>query len=124
MIKLGREESQLHFAEDVRNNVKASFQSFEAASHGTIYGFNTGYGGNATNHLDDPSSAGIQQRLARYLDCGTGDHLEFSLSRMALAARIHILARGFSAVSPEVLQETMVEIYNRGLALSFLSTAL
>ena len=60
------------------------------------------------------TGAGIQQRLARYL-IRTGTILNSACQEWPLLPASIFLARGFSAVSPEVL-ETMVEIYNRGLA--------
>jgi len=87
-----------------------------------VYGATTGFGGNAVSPgegqdggqyggSDDaaalpPGSApteGLQLRLARYLDSGSGEPLPHRTARGVLLARAHVLARGASGVRSEAV---------------------
>lgn len=68
-----------------------------------VYGANTAYGGDALGVLPVEERRELQLHLARYLDAGTGAPLPPHVCRGAVIARAHVLARGASAVAPEVV---------------------
>ena len=80
-----------------------------------VYGANTAFGGDATEVLEGRRVEGLQLHLARSLDAAVGDVLSPRVSRGAVIARSHVLARGGSAVSPEVL-EALVRLCRSGVA--------
>jgi histidine ammonia-lyase len=101
----GSFKPHLRISDETSRRVKQSHTSFQnAKGQGQrIYGVTTGYGANVRENLDSTVADGLQSRLARYLDCGTGEELAAEECRAALIARTHILAMGYSGISPEVL---------------------
>ncbi|CAN5644620.1 aromatic amino acid ammonia-lyase [soil metagenome] len=101
-----------------------------------VYGATTGFGGNAASP-DAPSNdvgpdspgarkpgphdhrpatpEGLQLRLARYLDSGSGDPLPHRVARGVVLARAHVLARGASGVRSEVVLR-LVDLFHAGIA--------
>ena len=68
------------------------------------YGLNTRFG-NANDRSVSPEEAlALAQGLVRYHGCGTGALLTANESRAVVGARLVSLARGYSAVRPEVLE--------------------
>jgi histidine ammonia-lyase len=101
-----------------------------------VYGATTGFGGNAVAQgegsdggepdgggqdaitPDDrvPASLdGLQLRLARYLDSGSGEPLPYRVARGVLVARAHVLARGASGVRGEVVLR-LSDLFHAGIA--------
>ena len=56
----------------------------------------------------------LQENLLRSHAVGMGSLLSIGISRLALALRIASLAKGYSGVTPELI-ETLIEMYNRGV---------
>lgn len=96
--------SRLQIEGEVRTRMTNGVDALtKALSEGTpIYGVNTGFGLNATEAIHAPD---LQLRLARYLDVGSGPPAPFTVARGAILARAHVLAKGYSAVRPELLDE-------------------
>jgi histidine ammonia-lyase len=69
-----------------------------------IYGVTTGYGDSGKNYLEAGEADLLQQNLYRYHGCGVGKLLSPKVSRYALIARLISLAKGYSAVSYELLK--------------------
>lgn len=80
-----------------------------------VYGANTAFGGDATGVLEGRHTEGLQLHLARSLDAAVGEVLSPRISRGVVIARAHVLARGNSAVSPEVM-EALVRLCRSGVA--------
>ena len=80
----------------------------------TIYGVNTGFGKLANQRIEDDEVLALQENLLRSHAVGMGSLLSVAVSRLALALRIQALAKGFSGVTPELL-DTLIEMYNRGV---------
>lgn len=69
-----------------------------------IYGVTTGYGDSGRNFLDYKDAKTLQKNLYRYHGCGVGVFLSKEISRFALIARMISLAKGYSAVSYDLLK--------------------
>jgi histidine ammonia-lyase len=80
----------------------------------TIYGVNTGFGKLANQRIPPQEVLALQENLLRSHAVGMGPLLSLSVSRLALALRIQALAKGYSGVSPELL-DTLLAMYNRGV---------
>lgn len=80
----------------------------------TIYGVNTGFGKLANQRIESDEVLALQENLLRSHAVGMGALLSIGVSRLALALRIQALAKGYSGVTPELL-EALVEMYNRGV---------
>jgi histidine ammonia-lyase len=80
----------------------------------TIYGVNTGFGKLANQRIEPDEVLALQENLLRSHAVGMGGLLSIPVSRLALALRSQALAKGYSGVTPELL-DTLIEMYNRGV---------
>src|SRR5579883_1376271 len=84
------------------------------ATGATIYGVNTGFGKLANQRIAADEVLALQENLLRSHAVGMGPLFSLGVSRLALALRIQSLAKGFSGVTPALI-ETLLEMYNRGV---------
>ncbi|HXG10015.1 MAG TPA: histidine ammonia-lyase [Gemmataceae bacterium] len=80
----------------------------------TIYGVNTGFGKLANQRIEPDEVLALQENLLRSHAVGMGPLLSVGVSRLALALRIQALAKGYSGVTAELIDQ-LIEIYNRGV---------
>src|SRR5438309_6218859 len=80
----------------------------------TIYGVNTGFGKLASTRIEADEVLALQENLLRSHAVGMGPLLNIGVSRLVLALRIQALAKGYSGVTPALL-EILLEMYNRGV---------
>lgn len=76
----------------------------------TVYGINTGFGSNESVAIDSEKLAELQVNLIRSHAVGTGQPLTPPRTRMLLALRINVLAKGFSGVRPETLRRLLAAL--------------
>src|SRR5438874_1319054 len=80
----------------------------------TIYGVNTGFGKLASQRIADHEVLALQENLLRSHAVGMGALLPLGIARLAVALRIQALAKGFSGVTPELL-DALIAVYNHGI---------
>lgn len=68
-----------------------------------IYGVTTGFGDSCHRSVDPSQTEELQANLVSYLLCGTGPRIPRDAVRATFAIRLNSLSRGFSGVSPELL---------------------
>jgi histidine ammonia-lyase len=114
-ILRGRVE-RLSLAQPARRRVQQSRRCLEdlLTAGATLYGVNTGFGKLANQSISPDEVLLLQENLLRSHAVGMGPLLSVGISRLALALRIQALAKGYSGVTPELL-DTLVEMYNRGV---------
>ncbi len=114
-ILTGRVE-RLTLAPAARKRVERSRRCLESliATGATIYGVNTGFGKLANQRIAADEVLALQENLLRSHAVGMGPLFSLGVSRLALALRIQSLAKGFSGVTPALL-EMLLEMYNRGV---------
>jgi histidine ammonia-lyase len=107
---------RLSLAPVARKRVEKSRRVLEslAATGATIYGVNTGFGKLASQRIEPDEVLALQENLLRSHAVGMGSLLGLGVSRLALALRTQALAKGFSGVTPELI-DTLIEMYNRGV---------
>jgi histidine ammonia-lyase len=84
------------------------------ASGATIYGVNTGFGKLANQRIGPHEVLALQENLLRSHAVGVGPLFDIPVSRLALALRIQALAKGYSGVTPGLI-DALLEMYNRGV---------
>jgi histidine ammonia-lyase len=114
-ILRGRIE-RLGLAPSSRRRVQQARRCLEdlLATGAAVYGVNTGFGKLANQRIGPDDVLLLQENLLRSHAVGMGPLLSVGTSRLALALRIQALAKGYSGVTPELL-DTLVEMYNRGV---------
>ncbi|OQR68451.1 histidine ammonia-lyase-like [Tropilaelaps mercedesae] len=76
-----------------------------------VYGINTGFGKFARVVIAEDNLVELQRNLVRSHAAGVGPPLSPEKIRMLLALRINVLAKGYSGVSPDTLQQ-LVDAFN------------
>jgi histidine ammonia-lyase len=84
------------------------------AQGATIYGVNTGFGKLSNQRIEPHEVLALQENLLRSHAVGMGGLLSQGVSRLALALRIQALAKGFSGVTPDLI-DRLLDMYNRGV---------
>jgi histidine ammonia-lyase len=114
-ILRGQVES-LTLAASARKRVERSRRCLAEllAGGATIYGVNTGFGKLANQRIDSADVLALQENLLRSHAVGMGPLLGIGTSRLALALRIQTLVKGYSGVTPELI-DTLIEMFNRGV---------
>lgn len=80
----------------------------------TTYGVNTGFGKLAHQRIADDEVLDLQENLLRSHAVGLGPLLPMNVTRLAVVLRIQALAKGFSGITPELL-EALIALYNHGV---------
>ncbi|HEY1376594.1 MAG TPA: histidine ammonia-lyase [Gemmataceae bacterium] len=80
----------------------------------TIYGVNTGFGKLANQRIAPHEVLALQENLLRSHAVGMGALLPLGVARLAFALRIQALAKGYSGVTPELI-DALIAVYNRGV---------
>src|SRR5438105_14159269 len=107
---------RLTLAASARKRVEQSRRCLERliAEGDSIYGVNTGFGKLANQRIEPDEVLALQENLLRSHAVGMGPLLSIPVSRLALALRIQALAKGYSGVTPALI-DTLIEMYNRGV---------
>jgi len=85
-----------------------------AATGATIYGVNTGFGKLSNQRIAAHEIIHLQENLLRSHAVGMGNPLDPAIVRLALALRIQALVKGYSGVTPDLV-EHLVALFNRGV---------
>jgi histidine ammonia-lyase len=80
----------------------------------TLYGVNTGFGKLSSQRIEPHEVLALQENLLRSHAVGMGPLLSIGVSRLALALRIQALVKGYSGVTPPLIEQ-LVAMYNRGV---------
>src|SRR4029077_11875990 len=107
---------RLNLAASARRRVADARLALEAiiARGGTVYGVNTGFAKLANQRIEPDEVLALQENLLRSHAVGMGPLLSLGVARLALALRIQALAKGYSGVTPELV-DTLLEMFNRGV---------
>jgi histidine ammonia-lyase len=107
---------QLTLAATARKRVEAARRCLTDKLHegATIYGVNTGFGKLANQRIEAHEVLALQENLLRSHAVGMGPLLGIGVSRLALALRIQALAKGYSGVTVDLIEQ-LLALFNRGV---------
>jgi len=85
------------------NRIQASRSVIQTVidSQETVYAVNTGFGSFSSVRISDNQLCQLQLNLIRSHAAGVGKPMPIALTRMLLALRINVLAKGYSGISKE-----------------------
>ncbi|MCA8957023.1 MAG: histidine ammonia-lyase [Planctomycetes bacterium] len=116
LVTLSRPGAMIRIPRPVHAALARSRKVVEEAvrSGKTVYGVNTGFGKLAGVSVEAAKLEVLQRNLILSHATGVGEPLDPEVCRLALALRIHNLARGFSGVRLQLL-DVMVRLFNADL---------
>ncbi|CAB4032029.1 histidine ammonia-lyase [Paramuricea clavata] len=113
LVQLGTGEWKIQITHDALRHVKESRDLVDriVSESRVVYGINTGFGKFAQKVISDEKLGELQENLIRSHAAGVGNPLTQEQTRMLMALRINVLAKGYSGISLENL-ERIVEAFN------------
>lgn len=117
VLALARQTKQAALSTDPAFNKKIEsgwkFLEKLLQEDGVIYGVTTGYGDSCTVTVPTKLAYELPVHLTRFHGCGLGDHFSEEQSYGIIAARIASLARGYSGVRKQLLEQLVLLLNER-----------
>jgi len=113
LVALGQGKLKIKLTEESEKNVSKSRALLDGIirENKVVYGVTTGFGKFATVVIPNEKLMELQNNLIRSHAAGVGPPLSIEHTRMLLALRINILAKGYSGVSLKTLKQ-LVAAFN------------
>eukprot|EP00063_Salmo_salar_P033905 XP_014008740.1 PREDICTED: histidine ammonia-lyase-like [Salmo salar] len=113
LVRLGKGLFNIKLTYEAEGNVNEAREVIETIikENRVVYGVNTGFGKFAHTLIPKDKLMELQANLIRSHSAGVGPPLSVERTRMLLALRINVLAKGYSGVSMETIQ-AMVKAFN------------
>lgn len=109
--------SDLQLGKDIKSHMDDSHKLVKEVADGSklVYGINTGFGYLAHQHITKLNQKKLQKNIIVSHAAGSGSLLSVPEIRLAMALRIHVLAKGFTGVRYKLCQSLLdlihAEIY-------------
>ncbi|XP_054844505.1 histidine ammonia-lyase [Eublepharis macularius] len=110
LVSLGKGLYKIKLTPEAETKVRASsdvIKTIVEDAKDPVYGITTGFGKFARTRISKCKLQELQVNLIRSHSAGVGKPLIPERSRMLLALRINVLAKGYSGISLETLQQTI-----------------
>lgn len=116
VVKVAREGATVELPSEVRLRMEDCRSSLEKllAEDPPVYAVNTGVGDFLDVRIPSDDLKTLQINLLRSHACGVGEHLPNEAVRAMMVLRANALAKGYSAVRPELV-EMLVSMLNSGV---------
>ncbi|KAM8892804.1 histidine ammonia-lyase [Spinachia spinachia] len=113
LVDLGRGRYKIKLTLEAEQKVVLSRELLDTIvkENKVVYGITTGFGKFARTVIPVSKLKELQENLVRSHSAGVGNPLSPERTRMLLALRINVLAKGYSGISPETLH-AMIEAFN------------
>ncbi|NXW85265.1 HUTH lyase, partial [Alopecoenas beccarii] len=113
LVNLGKGLYKIKLTPEAETKVNQSREVIERIikEQTIVYGITTGFGKFARTVIPNSKLRELQVNLVRSHSAGVGKPLSPERSRMLLALRINVLAKGYSGISLETLQQ-VIEAFN------------
>ncbi|XP_075946077.1 histidine ammonia-lyase [Anarhichas minor] len=113
LVNLGRGLYKIKLTLDAENNVVQARELLDTIvkENKVVYGITTGFGKFARTVIPVSKLKELQENLVRSHSAGVGNPLSPERTRMLLALRINVLAKGYSGISLETLH-AMIQAFN------------
>ncbi|XP_060699261.1 histidine ammonia-lyase isoform X2 [Hemiscyllium ocellatum] len=113
LVQLGRGLYKIKLTTETEERIKQSRLLLEniVKENKVVYGITTGFGKFARTVIPHNKLKELQENLIRSHSAGVGKPLSPKRSRMLLALRINVLAKGYSGISLETLNQ-MIQAFN------------
>lgn len=113
LVRLGKGLYKIKLTAEAEEKIKQSRELLEniVKEHKVVYGITTGFGKFARTVIPNNKLRELQENLVRSHSAGVGKPLSPMRSRMLLALRINVLAKGYSGISLDTLNQ-MVQAFN------------
>ena len=113
LVELGKFHFKINLTKEAEEKVKASRAVIDqiVKENRVVYGITTGFGKFARTVIEKDKLKELQENLIRSHAAGVGKALTPEKTRMLLALRINVLAKGYSGVSMGTLRQ-LIDAFN------------
>ena len=116
VIAVASGKAKLELSEDAWNRVINARKVVDSVleSGDVVYGINTGFGSLVDTLIDDEQLHELQLNLIRSHATGLGEPMEHLAVKVMMVARINSFAKGYSGVTPNVVQQ-LIDFVNMNI---------
>ena len=113
LLQLGKGRYKIRLTKEAEEKVKASRDVIDniVKDNRVVYGITTGFGKFARTVIEKEKLKELQENLIRSHAAGVGRALSPEKTRMLLALRINVLAKGYSGISLKTLKQ-LIDAFN------------
>ena len=113
LLHLGKGRYKIRMTKEAEEKVKASRDVIDniVKENRVVYGITTGFGKFACTVIEKEKLKELQENLIRSHAAGVGRALSPEKTRMLLALRINVLAKGYSGISLKTLKQ-LIDAFN------------
>ncbi len=118
IVRMLEPTANLHLTDGCKSRITTARKFLEDVTQGngkTYYGVNTGFGSLYNVRIAPEEMERLQKNLVRSHAAGAGPVVPYGIARLTLLLKIISLARGYSGVTPELI-DRLVRLYNDGMA--------
>ncbi|XP_032827458.2 histidine ammonia-lyase isoform X1 [Petromyzon marinus] len=113
LLRLGKSQYKIKLTDEAQVRIRKSRELLETIiqENKVVYGITTGFGKFARTVIPSNKLKELQENLIRSHAAGVGKPLLPERTRMLLALRINVLAKGYSGISPDSINR-MISAFN------------
>ena len=118
-LKLARGKIKGILTDDVKNTVLKCFKAVQSIVQGDklVYSINTGIGSLCRTKISKEDAGKLQENILKSHSAGVGKPVEQELSKLMLILKAHVLCKGYSGISMEILERILWHIDNNYIPL-------
>jgi histidine ammonia-lyase len=118
-LKLARDQIKGIITDEAKSNINKSFKAVQSIAKGSqlVYSINTGFGSLCTTRITLEETGKLQENLLKSHSVGVGSPIENELSKLMLILKAHALSKGYSGISPQIIERICWHIDNNYIPL-------
>jgi histidine ammonia-lyase len=100
--------------DDTKEQIIKNYNIVQSIAKGEklVYSINTGFASLCTTRISKEETGMLQENLLKSHSVGVGAPIDFEISKLMLILKVHVLSRGYSGVSLEVIERICWHIEN------------
>jgi len=113
-LQIARNQIKGIFEQETRTVVEKSYQAVVSIGRGdvAVYGINTGFGPLCNTVISKENTSKLQENLLLSHSVGVGNPVPIEVSKLMLILKAHALCKGYSGISPEIIDRILWHIDN------------
>jgi len=111
-LKIARGKIKGILTDDVKNKVLKSFKAVQSIVQGDklVYSINTGIGSLCRTKISKEDAGKLQENILKSHSAGVGKPVDQELSKLMLILKVHVLCKGYSGISLQILERILWHI--------------
>lgn len=118
-LKLARDQIKGILTDEVKIKVLKSYEIVQSIAQGEklVYSINTGIGSLCRTRISKEDTSKLQENILKSHSVGVGSPIEQEISKLMLILKVHVLSKGYSGISLQILERILWHIENNYIPL-------